>query len=373
MAPGLRTAAAAWLLWPRNKASLPPGGVPPVPDAFAHFGPGSWIVPPAEVVGPENIEIGADVVVLEHSVLHALPGARLQIGNRTILARGVRVMCTSTVVLQGSVSTSDYVVINDGVVVEEGAYVGCGAVLSPGVTIGRRAYVGEGRGGDPRRGCPHGRVRGSSRAYPSLRRRGRSLGREPPSMSALRQRLANAHRTRLLVRRALHDTTPPPPSAFASFGRGSRIEAPARVSRPGSIHVDADVAIDEHAWLSVAAAIPGVVPRLAVGRGTRIGRFAHIACVGEIDIGADVVIEDHVFIADTYHGYEDVLVAVRDQPMAPPQKVTIDRGAFIGARCIVLMGVTIGANALIDAGAVVTADVAPRQRVSGNPARPVSA
>jgi acetyltransferase-like isoleucine patch superfamily enzyme len=52
--------------------------------------------------------------------------------------------------------------------------------------------------------------------------------------------------------------------------------------------------------------------------------------------------------------------------MAP---IRICEGAWIGARSIVLKGVTIGAGAVVGMGSVVTKDVPPRTVVGGNPAR----
>lgn len=52
-----------------------------------------------------------------------------------------------------------------------------------------------------------------------------------------------------------------------------------------------------------------------------------------------------------------------------PQPISIGRGVFIGARAIILKGVTIGDRAIVGAGAVVTKDVSARQLVAGNPAR----
>ncbi len=52
--------------------------------------------------------------------------------------------------------------------------------------------------------------------------------------------------------------------------------------------------------------------------------------------------------------------------MAP---IRICEGAWIGARSIILKGVTIGAGAVVGMGSVVTKDVPPRTVVGGNPAR----
>ncbi len=49
--------------------------------------------------------------------------------------------------------------------------------------------------------------------------------------------------------------------------------------------------------------------------------------------------------------------------------IDIGKEVFIGARAIVLPGVTIGEGAVVAAGAVVTKDVEPWSVVGGNPAR----
>jgi acetyltransferase-like isoleucine patch superfamily enzyme len=47
----------------------------------------------------------------------------------------------------------------------------------------------------------------------------------------------------------------------------------------------------------------------------------------------------------------------------------VKRGASIGSGATLLGGITIGENAIIGAGSLVTKDVAPNTTVAGNPAR----
>lgn len=47
----------------------------------------------------------------------------------------------------------------------------------------------------------------------------------------------------------------------------------------------------------------------------------------------------------------------------------VGRRCFIGARSIILPGITIGDESIVGAGSVVTRDVPPRSVVAGNPAR----
>lgn len=84
----------------------------------------------------------------------------------------------------------------------------------------------------------------------------------------------------------------------------------------------------------------------------------------EIELGDDVAIANEAYLVDTNsHGVEG-----KPARSAP---VRIGNGTWVGARAIVLPGVTIGARAVVAAGAVVSRDVADETMVAGNPARVV--
>jgi len=191
------------------------------------------------------------------------------------------------------------------------------------------------------------------------------------SVATVRRKVAEERRTRRMAAQTAKVLTTPPPSAFGAFGPRSVIVPPSRVLTPESIFIGDGVMIHEHAWISVVAAVPGVTPKLVIGDGTHIDRLSHIACVGEIEIGPQCLIGERFLIGDTFHQYEDVTRPVIEQPMAPPRKVTIGRGVHIGLSVCIMPGVTVGENAYIGAGAVVTRDVPPRSVVVGNPARVV--
>lgn len=173
---------------------------------------------------------------------------------------------------------------------------------------------------------------------------------------------------RRLAWRVRRDTTPPPPHRFGSFGDRSVVVPPARISEPSSIHIGDDVVIHEGSWLSVVRAHPATTPRLVLGDRARLGRGLSIACIGEIVFEADVSCSDDVFVADCYHDYADPATPVLYQPMSRPQRVVIGAGAFLGAGCAVLHGVTIGPGAYVGEGSVVTMDVPAGGHVRGNPA-----
>ena len=163
------------------------------------------------------------------------------------------------------------------------------------------------------------------------------------------------------------------PAAFAAFGARSTILPPATVTCPHRIAVGEDVVILSRAWLSVVEEHAGrrYTPSLVIGDRARLGQDLVVACIGSVEIGPDVLTADRVFIGDTSHDYRDPRRPIVEQQMVDPRPVRIGRGAFLGINTVVLPGVTIGENAYVGAGAVVTRDVEARSVVVGNPARVV--
>lgn len=88
---------------------------------------------------------------------------------------------------------------------------------------------------------------------------------------------------------------------------------------------------------------------------TRIGNNVHFAL--STMIGHD--------------GSMGMLAAATGVPLDGTGKIDIRDNVFIGHQAIVLPGVTIGPNAIVAAGAVVTRDVSPGTIVGGVPARPI--
>ncbi len=83
----------------------------------------------------------------------------------------------------------------------------------------------------------------------------------------------------------------------------------------------------------------------------------------KIIVGTKVAISREVFICTASH---DITKPNRPLVTAP---ITICDGVWIGARAIILPGVTIGEGAVVAAGSVVTKDVEPWTVVGGNPAK----
>lgn len=106
------------------------------------------------------------------------------------------------------------------------------------------------------------------------------------------------------------------------------------------------------------------------GMNTKIGKnvFINFDCVF-LDLGG-ITIEDNVLIAPK------VSLLSEGHPVSPqsrqsliPGRIHIKENAWIGAGATILPGVTIGKNAVVAAGAVVTKDVAANTIVGGIPAK----
>jgi acetyltransferase-like isoleucine patch superfamily enzyme len=133
--------------------------------------------------------------------------------------------------------------------------------------------------------------------------------------------------------------------------------------------------------------------RLArVGKDTLITRSASLHDPQNIFVGEDVLVgphckiwaspnatltlEDHallgpnVTIITSTHGTADLAVTMNKQPDTE-RDVRIGRGAWLCANAVILPGITIGEEAIVAAGAVVTQDVPPYAIAAGVPARVV--
>lgn len=109
-----------------------------------------------------------------------------------------------------------------------------------------------------------------------------------------------------------------------------------------------------------------------LGRFTSLGKnvFINHACsfldIGGITIEDDVLIGPRVNITSESHPLDP-----SDRTALVLKPVHIKRNAWIGAGATILPGVTVGENAVVAAGAVVSRDVAPNTVVAGVPAKVV--
>ena len=114
-----------------------------------------------------------------------------------------------------------------------------------------------------------------------------------------------------------------------------------------------------------------------IGRRCKIDSFVYIeegVVVGDnckirpfVFIPTGVTIEDDVFVGPNVTFTNDRYPKVQGE--WKPLETKVKQGAAIGANSVVLPGVTVGKNALIGAGSVISKDVPENAIVVGNPAR----
>ncbi|MFQ2614944.1 MULTISPECIES: sugar O-acetyltransferase [Aeromonas] len=103
-----------------------------------------------------------------------------------------------------------------------------------------------------------------------------------------------------------------------------------------------------------------------LGKGSYINMGATLLDNATIRIGAEVMIGPNVQIYTAAHALD---ADERIQGVETALPVTIEDRVWIGGGAILLPGVTIGREAVVGAGSVVTRDVPAGARVAGNPAR----
>jgi acetyltransferase-like isoleucine patch superfamily enzyme len=123
-----------------------------------------------------------------------------------------------------------------------------------------------------------------------------------------------------------------------------------------------------------------------IGDETKIGAFVEIqknATVGKrckisshTFVCEGVTIEDNVFVGHNVAFINDSFPratteegGLQTEADWKVERTLVKKGASIGSGCTILANITIGENALVGAGSVVTKDVPANSIVAGNPAR----
>lgn len=159
---------------------------------------------------------------------------------------------------------------------------------------------------------------------------------------------------------------------FNHFGK-SRIVFPFKTKNKHMISIGDGTIIHKYGWIQGQVAnnvdYKEISPAVTIGNNCYIGHFSHIIGSKSICIENNVLIADKVCILDCTHGWQDIHLPIKDQPINFVDEVVIKEGAWISEGVTILPGVTIGKNSIIGANSVVTKSIPDYSMAAGNPAK----
>lgn len=103
-----------------------------------------------------------------------------------------------------------------------------------------------------------------------------------------------------------------------------------------------------------------------------IGDYVGIGISCFFDLAATISIGDYTGIGPEVMmitGTHDIGPSTKRVGPSQAEPIVIGKGVWIGARCTIMPGVTIGDGAIIATGSVVSKDIPPNMMAGGNPAR----
>lgn len=123
----------------------------------------------------------------------------------------------------------------------------------------------------------------------------------------------------------------------------------------------------DHSWNSRTKIIVRPNGKLSIGNSTGINGIL-IYCTENIQIGSYVKVGGGSRISDTDHHSTDWKLRRLSKGPSLHSPIVIEDDVFIGANCIILKGVKIGARSVVAAGSVVTKSIPNDELWGGVPA-----
>lgn len=96
-----------------------------------------------------------------------------------------------------------------------------------------------------------------------------------------------------------------------------------------------------------------------------LGEYANAYSLGKIEVLEGATIAQEAYLCTGSHDFNDPSLQLITKP------ITIGKNTFIGARAMILPGVSIGNQAIVGAMSVLSKDVPDHQIVAGNPAKKI--
>lgn len=149
-----------------------------------------------------------------------------------------------------------------------------------------------------------------------------------------------------------------------SMGRRVTLRGNPKIVNEGKMTFGERVRLDSTVAQLEMVVLPGGY--LELGNNVFVNYGSSLVSSKHVKIGNDVLIGTHVMVMDTdFHRVEDKAWDTSGEPIVVEDRV------WLGNRTIVLKGVTVGHDAVVAAGSVVTRNVPPRSVVAGVPAKVV--
>ncbi len=154
------------------------------------------------------------------------------------------------------------------------------------------------------------------------------------------------------------------------FGAWVQLEDYVKVSALCKEHLTFgnNVKIGAYSQVIASTSFNNIGEYIRIGDNVGIGEFAYLGGGGGLEIGDDCIIGQYLSCHPENHNYNDPKELIRLQGVTR-KGIKVGENCWIGSKVTILDGVTVGANCVIAAGAVVTKDMPANAVIGGVPAK----
>lgn len=147
---------------------------------------------------------------------------------------------------------------------------------------------------------------------------------------------------------------------------GPRVRVRGRpvVVNDGRMHIGDRVQLNS--TIATTELVSGPDGTLTIGPRTLVNFGCSLVALERLEIGPDCHVGPYTMMLDNDFHYVEPERRLERPPSRP---IVIGRNVWVGARSIIMSGVTVGDDSCVAAGSVVTKSVPPRSLVGGVPAR----
>jgi acetyltransferase-like isoleucine patch superfamily enzyme len=153
-------------------------------------------------------------------------------------------------------------------------------------------------------------------------------------------------------------------------GNGAFVRAPFSIPYGEGISLGVRTTIHEHAVIALIKrhGVKAYSSEIIIGDDVYIGRHLFLTALNRVSIGNGCVLSDHVYINDASHGMNISGAPILDQPLESKGPIDIGPRCFLGYRCAILPGVTLGQGCVVGINSVVTRSYPEYSMLAGVPA-----